>query len=50
MRDLRSCDGFNGFNFDKALTETQKEYNFESAINIDSSLTKLFQCMTIAYK
>ncbi|GIY31548.1 MLX-interacting protein [Caerostris extrusa] len=42
-----------GFDFESACKETSKTYTFGSrsthSISIDASLTKLFECMTLAY-
>ena len=43
-----------GFDFETACKETSKTYTFGSrsshSISIDASLTKLFECMTLAYR
>lgn len=43
-----------GFDFESACKETSKTYTFGSrsshSISIDASLTKLFECMTLAYR
>lgn len=43
-----------GFDFESACQETSKTYTFGSrsshSISIDASLTKLFECMTLAYR
>ena len=44
-----------GYNFTDAAKDTQQNYQFGDAKNsdsdkIDSSLTKLFECMTLAYR
>lgn len=43
-----------GFDFQSACKETSKTYTFGSrssqAISIDASLSRLFQCMTVAYR
>ena len=43
-----------GYNFVKAIKSTSQTYNFgsgnSSTLAIDASLTKLFQCMTLAYR
>ena len=43
-----------GFDFDSAIKEPTKSYNFGNRSTntsaIDASLTKLFECMTLAYR
>lgn len=43
-----------GYDFESACKETSKTYTFGSrsshSISIDASLTKLFECMTLAYR
>ena len=43
-----------GYNFTDAAKDTQKDYQFgeknPDTKEIDASLTKLFQCMTLAYR
>lgn len=43
-----------GFDFESATKQTSKTYNFGprscKSVSIDATLTKLFQCMTLAYR
>lgn len=39
-----------GFDFMNATKETMTTYNFGDRNNIDDSLTKLFECMSLAYR
>lgn len=47
-------DDSKGFDFFTASKETSTTYNFShtdnQAVGIDASLTKLFECMTLAYR
>ena len=45
-----SEDKNTGYDFDEAVQQPSESYNFVENNPIDGSLTKLFQCMTLAYR